>query len=69
MSVMMLLGIALLIFLIAMLLDCAQRSFRNNTEKIVWIALLAISMFLAWLPPFVYFIVIRHTNPRGLSAK
>jgi membrane-bound ClpP family serine protease len=68
-GLMMLVGILLLIFWIAMLIDVAKRSFRNETEKIVWIVILAVSMWLAWVPPFVYYIVIKRINPKGLSTK
>ena len=49
-----------------MLVDCAQRNFRKNWEKIAWI--LAI-VFLTWVGALVYLIVIRLSNPRGILIK
>ena len=61
-----LMSLALIIFWIWMLVDCAQRNFRKNWEKIAWI--LAI-VFLTWVGALVYLIVIRLSNPRGILIK
>ena len=57
-------AIAVLIFWIWMLVDCARRKFRNDVEKIVWIVVL---IFATWFGAFVYFIVVRSLNPKGLA--
>jgi len=57
-------AIAVLIFWIWMLVDCARRKFRNDVEKIVWIVVL---IFATWLGAFVYFVVVKSLNPKGLA--
>ena len=57
-------GILILFFWIWMLVDCAKRKFRNDVEKIVWIVVL---IFATWLGAFVYFVVVKSLNPRGLA--
>lgn len=59
-------GIAFLAFWIWMIIDCAQRKFKNDTEKIVWIIVIVLTQ---WLGSLVYFIVIKLNNPKGLSKK
>lgn len=54
------------IFWIWMIVDCARRSFRNQTEKIVW---LVVVILLGWLGALAYLLVVRMNNPKGLSAK
>ena len=55
-----------LIFWIWILVDCARRKFKNSLEKIVW---LIIIVLMGWIGAFVYFVVIKSINPRGLVKK
>lgn len=57
-------GLIALIFWIWMLVDCARRKFRNNLEKIIWIIVL---VFAGIIGALVYLIVIRMSNPTGLT--
>lgn len=53
----------LLAFWIWMIVDCAKRKFKNDTEKIIWILVI---VFAHWFGSLVYFIVIKLYNPKGL---
>ena len=59
-------GAIVLIFWILMIIDCAKRKFKNDTEKIIWILAIVLAM---WLGALVYFIVIKMYNPHGLAKK
>ncbi|MBI2451978.1 PLDc_N domain-containing protein [Candidatus Pacearchaeota archaeon] len=56
--------IALFAFWIWMIVDCAQRDFRDDTEKIVWILVIVL---LSILGALVYFIAVKLYNPHGLN--
>jgi len=60
------LGILFLTFWIWMIVDCAQRKFKNDLEKIIWILVI---VFAHWIGSLVYFIVIKMYNHRGLAKK
>ena len=53
-----------LIFWIWMIVDVAKRTFRSDIEKIVWLLIVVLANFVG---AFVYFIVIRMYNTKGLS--
>ena len=59
-------AVLVLIFWIWMIVDCAKRKFKNDTEKIVW---LVVIVLLGWLGALVYLIVIKNINPNGLARK
>ncbi len=59
-------AIIFLIFWVWILIDCARRKFKNSIEKIVWILVI---VFMGWIGAFVYFVVIKSINPRGLVNK
>ena len=59
-------GVLIFIFWILMIVDCAKRSFKNDAEKIVWIIVLVL---LGWIGALVYYLVIKMSNPQGLSKK
>jgi len=48
--------IAATVFWILMIIDCAKREFKNDTEKVVWIVLL---VFLGILAAIVYYFVVK----------
>lgn len=58
-----LISIAIVIFWIWMLVDCAKRKFRNTVEKVIWILVL---VFISWIGAIIYLIIIKLYNPRGL---
>ncbi len=60
------LAVFVLIFWIWMIVDCAKRKFKNDIEKIVWILVIVLA---TWLGAFIYFIVIKTYNPRGIIKK
>jgi len=62
----MIIGILLFAFWVWMIVDCARRKFRKDTEKIFWIVIIVLAQ---WLGALVYFIVIRLYNQRGLMKK
>ena len=59
-------GLALLIFWIWAIIDCAKRNFRNDLEKIIWILII---IFTSWVGALVYFIAVAHLNPKGVVKK
>ena len=63
---MMLVALVVLILWIWMLVDCAKRRFKNDTEKIVWIVVIVLGQ---WIGALVYFIVIKSLNPSGLARR
>ncbi len=65
-GVMVVIAVVVLIFWVWMLVDCSKRKFRNSLEKLVWILVIVL---MSWLGAFVYFIVIKSINPRGLANK
>jgi len=62
----MLIGALLFVFWIWMIVDCAQRKFRNSTEKIVWIIVVVLG---GWIGALVYFFVVKNSNTRGISKR
>ena len=60
--------IALLVtaFWIWMIVDCVQRKFKNDTEKIVWVLVVILA---SWLGALIYYFSIRISNPKGISKK
>ena len=53
-------------FWIWMIVDAAQRNYKNDTEKIVWVLIVVLANFIGAL---VYFLVIRISNPKGVITK
>jgi hypothetical protein len=60
------LGILAIAIWVYMIVDCARRQFKNNTEKILWIAAMVISPLIAII---AYVLVIRYNNPHGVMDK
>lgn len=65
-AVAILVGLLVLIFWIWMIVDCARRRFRNDVEKIVWLAVVILG---GWLGALIYLLVVRVSNPMGLAKK
>lgn len=63
---MMIVGILIALFWVWMIVDCAQRKFKNKVEKIVW---LVVVVLLGWVGALAYYLAIRLSNPRGLNVK
>ncbi|MEK6850596.1 MAG: PLDc N-terminal domain-containing protein [Nanoarchaeota archaeon] len=55
-----------LTFVIWMIVDCAQRKFKNEAEKWIWIVLM---VFTTLIGAVVYYIAVRAMNPKGVSKK
>lgn len=52
------------VFWIWMIVDCARRNFKNDTEKIIWIIVIVLGQLVGAL---VYYLVINIFNPKGVS--
>ena len=61
-----LIEVLVLAFLIWMIVDCAQRRFRNKAEKWIWIVLMVLTN---WVGAIIYYIAVRALNPRGVSKE
>lgn len=57
-----LLGIALFAFWIWMLIDCAQRNFPGENDKLIWILVIVLC---SWLGALIYYIVGRPKGTKG----
>lgn len=66
MGIMFLIGIASFVFWIWMIVDCAQRKFKNDAEKIIWIIVIVLGSLIGSI---TYFIVIKLYNQKGLMRK
>lgn len=56
------LAIYLFVFWIMMIIDCAKRKFKTDSEKVVWILIL---IFLGLLGAIIYYFVVkRHSKKR-----
>lgn len=53
------LAIFLFIFWILMIVDCATRKFKNDTEKIVWIIVI---IFAGIIGALIYYFVVKREN-------
>ncbi|MAG37802.1 hypothetical protein CMI45_00225 [Candidatus Pacearchaeota archaeon] len=65
-GLMLLVGIALFAFWIWMIVDVAQRKFKESVEKIIWIVVVVVG---GWVGALVYYIVVRMYNKQGLVRK
>lgn len=65
-GVMLILGIALFVFWIWMIVDAAQRKFKNAVEKVIWLVVIVLG---GWIGALVYLIVIKKYNHKGLMDK
>lgn len=48
--------ILLIIFWIFMIIDAAQREFKNDTDKVVWILVIVLA---SWIGAIIYYFVIK----------
>lgn len=64
--IVIIIGILLFAFWIWMIIDCAKRNFKNDTEKIIWILVIVL---LVWIGALIYYIIVRVINPKGISKK
>jgi len=55
------LAIFLFVFWILMIIDCAKRKFKDDTEKVIWILVL---VFLQVLGAAIYYFVVKVPNRR-----
>lgn len=62
-GIMMVVGILLFAFWIWMIVDAAQRNFKNSVEKIIWLIVIVLG---GWIGALIYFIVIRSIKHKGL---
>lgn len=56
------LGLLLFIFWIWMVVDCAKRKFKNDTDKIVWILVI---VFLNLVGAAIYYFVVKLNDKTG----
>ena len=55
------LSIAAMVFWIFMLVDCAKRDFKNESDKVVWILVIAL---LNWIGALIYYIVVKRQDKK-----
>ncbi|MBD3259182.1 hypothetical protein GF371_00965 [Candidatus Woesearchaeota archaeon] len=55
--------ILLFIFWLLMLIDCAKRGFKNETDKVVWILVIVLVGFIGAI--IYYFVVRRPAKKKG----
>lgn len=61
----MMVGLALLIFWVWMLVDCATKEPSQGNDKIVWILII---VFTHWIGALIYFLVRRPQRKRELGG-
>lgn len=60
-----LVSIIVIIFWIWMIVDCAKRRFKNNTEKIIWLLVIVFGQIVGAI---VYLIVVVMINKSGIIS-
>ena len=58
--------IFLLILWIAMIIDCAKRKFKQDSEKIVWILVVILA---SWVGALIYYFVVFRKDARFKKGK
>lgn len=61
----MVIGLALLVFWVWMLVDCATKEPSQGNDKIVWILII---VFTHWIGALIYFLVRRPQRKRELGS-
>lgn len=56
------LAVALFVFWVWTIVDCVQRKFDNNNERLVWILLIVL---LGLIPSVLYYFLVMRENNRG----
>ena len=59
MGVFMLIGVLGLIFMVWMLIDCVQRKFKKDNDRVIWVLII---VFLNWIGALVYYFVIKRNK-------
>ena len=59
-------GILLFVFWIVMLIDCAKRNFKRDSDKVVWILVI---IFLNLLGASIYYFVVKINDKRIVKKK
>lgn len=59
-------GILLFVFWIVMLIDCAKRNFKRDSDKVVWILVI---IFLNLLGASIYYFVVKASDKKNLKEK
>ena len=54
-------GIAITVFWIWMIINCAQRKFKNENDKIIWILVIVLAGIVGAL---IYYFVVKRKNER-----
>lgn len=52
-------SILVFVFWIWMIVDCAKRRFKSDTEKIVWILVI---IFTSWIGALIYYFVVKRED-------
>ena len=58
------LGVLAFIFWIWMLVDCIQRKFKNDTEKIIWVLVI---ILVHWIGALIYYFAVKVSNLNGIA--
>ena len=59
MGVFFLIGILGMIFMVWMLIDCVQRKFKKDNDRVIWVLII---VFLNWIGALVYYFVIKRNK-------
>ena len=59
---MMIVWLVILAFWIWMIIDCAQRHFKNNTEKIIWILVIILTIHIFAIGAIIYYFIVKSKN-------
>lgn len=62
-------GILLFIFWVWMIVDCVKRKFKNNNEKLVWLLVIVLSIWMGTIGAWVYYFAVKIFNPKGIIGK
>ncbi len=56
MGVFFLIGILGMIFMVWMLIDCVQRKFKKDNDRVIWVLIIVL---LNWIGALVYYFVVK----------
>ena len=59
MGVFFLIGILGMIFMVWMLIECVQRKFKKDNDRVIWVLII---VFLNWIGALVYYFVIKRNK-------
>ncbi|PIN94139.1 hypothetical protein COU54_00210 [Candidatus Pacearchaeota archaeon CG10_big_fil_rev_8_21_14_0_10_31_24] len=58
-------GVLFFVFWVWMIVDCAQRKFNSDGERIAWILVVILA---SWIGSLIYYFVIKMNDKKGISS-